>query len=49
MEYNEISKKAIMKYIKDKQQRLYVNYKKDEYEQNIKTIQMYQIVIYLFY
>ena len=36
MEYNENSKKATMKYIKDKQQRLYVNYKKAEYEMNIQ-------------
>ena len=36
MGYDSIAKKATMKYIKDKQQRLYVNYRKEDYERDIK-------------
>ena len=37
MAYDDvIGKKATMKYIKEKQQRLFVNYKKDEYDKRIK-------------
>ncbi len=36
MAYDEIAKKATMKYIKDKQQRLEIKYKKDDYESRIQ-------------
>lgn len=35
MSYDESTKKATMKYIKDKQQEIKLRYKKDEYEQEI--------------
>ncbi len=35
MGYDEVSKKATMKYIKDKQQEIKVRYKKEEYEKEI--------------
>ena len=35
MSYDESTKKATLKYIKDKQQEIKVRYKKDEYEQEI--------------
>lgn len=36
MAYNEIVKNATIKYIKDKQQRLEIKYKKGEYDQRIR-------------
>lgn len=36
MAYNEIAKNATIKYIKDKQQRLEIKYKKEEYDQRIR-------------
>ncbi len=36
MAYDETAKKATLKYIKDKQQRLYVNYKKEDYYARIQ-------------
>lgn len=35
MGYNDVAKKASMKYIKDKQQEIKIRYKKDEYEKMI--------------
>ena len=35
MGYDEIAKKATLKYIKNKQKRLFINYKKEEYETEI--------------
>ena len=36
MPYDEIAKKATMKYLKTKQKRLVIFYKKDDYEQFVK-------------
>ena len=36
MAYNEVAKKATIKYMKEKQQELKIRYKKDDYEQRIQ-------------
>lgn len=38
MGYNEITKKATLKYIKDKQQQFTIRYKKDDYDFRIKPV-----------
>ncbi len=36
MAYNEVAKRATIKYVKDKQQRIEVKYKNDEYQSRIQ-------------
>lgn len=36
MSYDEVAKRATMKYIKKKQKRLFVNFRKEEYEKEIE-------------